>query len=62
MGYRDGRYLRIEYEEAFYHITALRNERKRIYYGKADYKKFKTYLEDAQEKYGYALHCYGSDD
>ncbi|NVL90057.1 MAG: transposase [Desulfobacterales bacterium] len=50
--------LRIEYEGAFYHVTARGNERRRIYYCKADYEKFKTYLEGAQEKYGYLLHCY----
>jgi len=50
--------LRIEYEGAFYHVTARGNERKRIYYSKADYEKFKAYLEEAQEKYGYLLHCY----
>jgi len=50
--------LRIEYAGAFYHVTARGNERRRIYYGKADYEKFKTYLEQAEEKYGYLLHCY----
>jgi len=50
--------LRIEYEGAFYHVTARGNERKRIYYSKADYEKFKAYLEEAQDKYGYLLHCY----
>ena len=44
--------LRIEYEGAFYHVTARGNERRRIYYSKADYEKFKAYLEGAQEKYG----------
>jgi REP element-mobilizing transposase RayT len=50
--------LRIEYEGAFYHITARGNERRRIYFGKADYEKFLSYLRNAQEKYGYLLHCY----
>jgi len=50
--------LRIEFEGAFYHVTARGNERRRIYYGQADYEKFKTYLQEAQEKYGYLLHCY----
>ena len=44
------RALRIEYEEAFYHITARGNERKRIFFAKSDYGKFKTYLKEAQEK------------
>jgi len=50
--------LRIEYEGAFYHITARGNERKKIFFGKGDYEKFKEYLLDAQEKFGYRLHCY----
>jgi REP element-mobilizing transposase RayT len=32
--------LRIEYKGAFYHITARGNERKRIFFSKADYEKF----------------------
>ena len=50
--------LRIEYKGAFYHITARGNERKRIFFSKADYEKFKDYLRKAQDKYGYLLHCY----
>jgi len=50
--------LRIEYEGAFYHITSRGNERKKIFFGKGDYPKFKEYLEEAQDKYGYRLHCY----
>ena len=51
------RALRIEYEGAFYHITARGNERKKIFYSKADYVKFKEYLAKAQDKFGYLLHC-----
>ncbi|TSA13512.1 MAG: hypothetical protein D4R73_00705 [Deltaproteobacteria bacterium] len=50
--------LRIEYEGAFYHVTARGNERRDSYFGKTDYEKFKAYLKEAQEKYGYILHCY----
>jgi REP element-mobilizing transposase RayT len=50
--------LRIEYEGAFYHVTARGNERRRIYYSQSDYEKFKDYLKEAQEKYAYVLHCY----
>lgn len=50
--------LRIEYEGAFYHVTARGNERRNIYFNKTDYEKFKAYLKEAQEKYGYILHCY----
>ncbi len=50
--------LRIEFKGAFYHVTARGNERRKIYYANADYEKFKDYLKDGQEKYGYRLHCY----
>jgi len=40
--------LRIEYEGAFYHVTSRGNERKEVFYTKADYEKFKNYLEEAQ--------------
>ena len=50
--------LRIEYEGAFYHITARGNERKKIFFNKSDYKKFKDYLVQAQDKYDYLMHCY----
>lgn len=50
--------LRIEYEGAFYHVTARGNERRRIYHARSDYEKFKDYLQEAQEKFGYLLHCY----
>jgi len=32
--------LRIEYESAFYRVTARCNERKKISFNKSDYKKF----------------------
>lgn len=50
--------LRIEYEGAFYHVTCRGNERKKIYFGRSDYDKFRSYLKDAQAKYGYVLHGY----
>jgi len=50
--------LRIEYEGAFYHVTARGNERGQIYWNDRDYEKFKEYLKEAQAKYGYRLHCY----
>jgi len=39
-------------------VTARGNERKRIFFGNGDYDKFKEYLLEAQDKYGYRLHCY----
>ncbi len=50
--------LRIEYEGAFYHVTARGNERKNIYYSKADYERFKRYLLEAKKKYNCIFHCY----
>ena len=50
--------LRIEYEGAFYHVTARGNERRNIFFAESDYEKFKAYLKDAQEKHGFLLHCY----
>jgi len=50
--------LRIEYEGAFYHVTSRGNDRKRIYFTDSDYYKFRSYLKEAQQKYGYVLHCY----
>ena len=39
-------------------MTSRGNERKKIYFSKYDYNKFKEYLGEAQDKYGYKLHCY----
>ena len=37
------RAIRIEYENAFYHVTSRGNERKNIFFSKSDYEKFKEY-------------------
>lgn len=50
--------IRIEYENAFYHVTSRGNERKKIFFAQSDYEKFKAYLKDARDKYGYLLHAY----
>jgi len=50
--------VRIEYEGAIYHVTSRGNERKKIFFGKADYEKFLYYMEEAKEKYDYVVHCY----
>lgn len=52
------RQLRLEYEGAFYHVTARGNERRKIYFSEYDYQKFREYLGTVQDKYGYKLHCY----
>jgi len=48
----------LEYEGAFYHVTARGNERRKIYFSEYDYQKVREYLGTAQDKYGYKLHCY----
>jgi len=50
--------LRIEYEGAFYHVTARGNERKFIFLSKADYEKFLSNLKDASLRYSVVIHCY----
>lgn len=50
--------LRIEYEGALYHVTTRGNERGKVFFTKADYRKFKEYLREGQTKYGFILHCY----
>jgi REP-associated tyrosine transposase len=50
--------LRLEFEGAFYHVTARGNERKNIYWGRKDYQKFLEYLREAEKKYGIIVHGY----
>jgi len=49
------RQLRLEYEGAFYHVTARGNERRKIYFSEYDYQKFREYLGTAQDKYVLSL-------
>lgn len=46
-----GRPLRIEYPDAFYHITARGNERQNIFKSNRDQERFFGYLESASERY-----------
>ena len=50
--------LRIEYEGAFYHVTARGNERKKIFLSKRDHEKFLQYIDEARDKYRFILHAY----
>jgi REP element-mobilizing transposase RayT len=43
--------LRIEYEGAFYHVTARGNERKDIFKNDCDREKFLKYVQSAVERY-----------
>lgn len=50
--------LRIEYPNAFYHITSRGNERRAIFRSKGDYERFLGYFESATERYGARIHCF----
>ena len=50
--------VRIEYEGAFYHAANRGNERKKIFTSKSDFERFKSYLEEAQDKYASILQGY----
>ncbi len=52
------RALRIEYEDAVYHVTARGNERKKIFFTKLDHEKFLDYIQEAKKKYGILVHSY----
>ena len=53
-----GRPLRIEYPDAFYHITARGNERKNIFKSNSDRERFLGYLESAFDRYRAIIHTY----
>jgi putative transposase len=53
-----GRPLRVEYAGALYHITSRGNERKKIFLGDGDRKKFLGILEDYHDRYGILIHSY----
>ena len=50
--------LRIEYPNAFYHITSRGNERRAIFRSKGDYERLLSYFESATERYGARIHCF----
>ena len=49
---------RIEYPDAFYHITERGNERKNIFKSNRDRERFLGYLESANERYKAIIHTY----
>ena len=57
-----GRPLRIEYPDAFYHITARGNERQNIFKSNRDQERFLGYLESASERYKAIIHTYSLMD
>lgn len=57
-----GRPLRIEYPDAFYHITARGNERQNIFKSNRDRERFLGYLDSASERYKAIIHTYSLMD
>ena len=53
-----GRPLRIEYIDAFYHVTARGNERQVIFRSNRDRERFLEYLGSARERYMAVIHTY----
>ena len=56
------RQLRVEFENAFYHITSRGNQRDKIFYDAADRERFLEILSRTKERYGFLLHAYALMD
>jgi len=56
------RQLRVEFENAFYHITSRGNLRDKIFYEAADRERFLEILSRTKERYGFLLHAYALMD
>jgi len=56
------RQLRVEFENAFYHITSRGNLRDKIFYDDADRERFLKILSRTKERYGFLLHAYALMD
>jgi len=52
------RQLRVEFENAFYHVTSRGNRRDKIFYDAADRERFLKILSRTKERYGFLLHGY----
>ena len=50
--------VRVEFENAVYHVTARGNERKTIYRDPADRQRFLETLEEAVDRFGLVVHAY----
>lgn len=50
--------LRIEFPDAFYHVTSRGDEKKEIFKTTKDRQRFLEYLSSAVERYGAVIHCY----
>ena len=56
------RQLRVEFENAFYHITSRGNQRDKIFYDAADRERVLEILTRTKERYGFLLHAYALMD
>jgi len=56
------RQLRIQFENAFYHITSRGNLREKIFHDDQDREKFLQILSRTKERYGFLLHVYALMD
>ncbi|MFQ6082960.1 MAG: transposase [Candidatus Aminicenantia bacterium] len=50
--------LRIEFPNAFYHITSRGNEKRVIFKDNRDREKMVTYLKESKEKFSIIIYCY----
>jgi REP element-mobilizing transposase RayT len=50
--------IRIEYENAVYHVTARGNERREIYRDNQDRARFLETLQEAVGRFGIVVHAY----
>jgi putative transposase len=50
--------LRIDYADAYYHVTCRGNERREIFRGDQDRRAFLERVQRSLEIYGVRLHCY----
>ena len=50
--------LRIQYPDAFYHVTSRGNERSAVFLSQRDREKFLSYLGSAAERYKAVIHVY----
>ncbi|MBI5740861.1 MAG: transposase [Nitrospirae bacterium] len=53
---------RVEFEEAFYHITSRGNLRGKTFFKARDKEKFLEILQRTKDGYGYLLHAYALMD
>jgi putative transposase len=50
--------IRVEFENAVYHVSARGNERRDIYRDVSDRRRFLETLEEAVERFGVVIHAY----